>query len=1124
MCAKQTVFRIRRNYNRWVADETLEDYALRFTAKGSRRWSTRRVANTAFSAITFLALEAIGASITLNYGFFNAITAIVCVGCIIFFSAIPVCYYAAKGGVDIDLLTRGAGFGYIGSVITSLIYASFTFIFFALESSIMASALELTLNIPVAIGYVISSLIVIPMVTHGIRLISWFQSWTQPLWIVLQLLPLYVIFSEHGELIETWIHFEPSGDDSFNLVAFGCASLVLFSLIAQIGEQVDYLRFMPAVGHKGVTARRWWAGVLFGGPGWVLMGMIKVAIGSFLAVLLISSGMSMDEASDPNLMYLQAFSYLQLSPELTLILLGCFVVLSQIKINVTNSYAGSIAWSNFFSRLTHSHPGRIVWVVFNVAIALILMEMGIYQMLESILGGYAIVALSWVGALVADLVINKPLGLRPPQMEFKRAHLYDINPVGVGSMLLASALGFCAYFGMLGEAAMPMSAYLALLCSLICAPLIAWMTGGKYYLARQPGRFKSSEPLTCCICGHDFEPEDMSHCPAYGGLICSLCCALDSRCQDMCKPRTRIFNPLAFLLRLWLSDERADQLSGRLVHFLGLFLFTCLTIAALLGLVSLQLPAGEWVEVDFVSRALVNVFLVIVIIAGIVAWMFSLIQDSRRVAEEEMRRQTELLRDEIEAHKLTDQALQEAKEHAEAANNAKSRYLSGISHELRSPLNAIMGYAQLMERDARLLSQHRDAMAIIRRSSEFLADMIEGLLDISRIEAGRLELARNEIHLVSLLEQVVGMFLLQAEAKGIRFRYELLTPVPELVRSDEKRLRQILINLISNAVKYTQEGEVYFSIKYRNQVAEFTVRDTGCGIPPEEQEKIFQPFERLYQPGIVNIDGTGLGLTITRLLTEIMGGEITLQSELGKGSEFRVSLLLASADDRPALTRDNRVIIGYEGPRRTLFIVDDEPSHRSLLHDILQPLGFNIIQAPNGQTCLDMLGYEDVQPQIFLLDVSMPGLSGWELAQRLREQFPDTVILMISADASEKRPSWLDKDPHDGYLVKPVRVSRLLELLAAHSGLVWNYRPVDGERTDPVSCMENSLSEIAEIDPDIANELTQLAQIGYAAAIRRRLDELEQEQKLRPESLKYLREANRRFNFRQMIDFLRGDT
>src|ERR1700761_1714228 len=277
------------------------------------------------------------------------------------------------------------------------------------------------------------------------------------------------------------------------------------------------------------------------GPGWIILGSLKLLAGSFLAFFAISHGVSYEHAAEPAQMYLQAFRYVLSDPDLALALTGTFVILSQVKINVTNAYAGSIAWSNFFSRLTHSHPGRVVWLVFNVMVALLLMEIGVYKALEQTLALYSNVAIAWVGALVADLVINKPLGLRPRHMEFKRAHLYDINPVGVGAMLIATIVSISAFYGLFGPMAKALSPFVALLVALITAPLIAWATGGKYYMARKPKRaWQSMDSIQCCICEHSFEPEDMASCPAYAGPICSLCCSLDARCHDLCKPHARI--------------------------------------------------------------------------------------------------------------------------------------------------------------------------------------------------------------------------------------------------------------------------------------------------------------------------------------------------------------------------------------------------------------------------------------------------------------------------------------------------------------------------------------------------------------------------------------------------------
>jgi purine-cytosine permease-like protein len=585
MTAQQRIVRVRRNYNQWVANQTLEDYALRFTAKSARKWSSARVANTAIGAVSFLALEAIGGSLAVNYGFVNATAAILIVGALIFLTSLPIAYYASTYGVDIDLLTRGAGFGYIGSTITSLIYASFTFLFFAIEAAIMSLALEMCFGIPLFIGYIISSLVVIPLVTHGITLIGAFQAWTQPVWLFLHLLPFaFIAIYAPGSFAE-WTQFRGTAESAgatFNILLFGTASTVVFSLIAQIGEQVDFLRFLPPRDTKRKWS--WWAAYLSAGPGWILPGVLKMLAGSFLAFLAIQNLVPESKAAEPTQMYLVAFQYVFSSPEIALAFTGAFVIISQLKINVTNAYAGSIAWSNFFSRLTHSHPGRVVWLVFNVAIALLLMELGIFKMLEHILGLYSIVAIAWVGALVADLMINKPLGLSPAGIEFKRAHLFDVNPVGVGSMLVAVAAGIAAITGVLGTTLQSLSAFLTLAVTFVAAPTIAYLTKGRFYIARKPRtEWSGLSVVRCAICEHHFETEDMAHCPAYSGPICSLCCSLETRCRDCCKPQARLSRQAGSFFGKVLPDWLLRPLKTDVGRYLGIFLlFTCIIGAVLL--------------------------------------------------------------------------------------------------------------------------------------------------------------------------------------------------------------------------------------------------------------------------------------------------------------------------------------------------------------------------------------------------------------------------------------------------------------------------------------------------------------------------------------------------------------
>ena len=1118
MAGRQRIDRVRRQYNQWVANQTLEDYALRFTAKSARRWSASRVANTALGAISFLALEAIGGTITLNYGVTNSVAAILVVSVIIFCCGLPIAYHAAKCGIDIDLLTRGAGFGYIGSTITSLIYASFTFIFFAIEAVILASALEMCFGIPRPIGYLISAVVIIPLVTHGITLISRFQLWTQPLWIVLHIMPFAAIAYANPHSFASWTtfageHGDPDGH--LDLLLFGTAASVVFSLVAQIGEQVDFLRFLPR--DRRTSKKAWWIALLSAGPGWILLGALKLIAGSFLAYFALIHGVTLEHAAEPAHMYLEAFRYVLSQPDLALALTGTFVILSQLKINVTNAYAGSIAWSNFFSRLTHSHPGRVVWLVFNVVVALLLMEIGVYKALEQTLALYSNVAIAWVGSLVADLVINKPLGLRPPHMEFKRAHLYDVNPVGVGAMTIATMVSISAFYGLFGPTAKALSPFVALLVALAVAPLIAFATGGKYYIARKPKRtWQNLEAIQCCICEHSFEPEDMSSCPAYAGPICSLCCSLDARCHDLCKPHARIQSQVSDTLGKLLPKPIYARINSQLGHYLGVFVVSAGLVALTLALIYLQTSASAHGERLLISGLLWKVFFALTIIIGVVAWLFVLAQQSRRAAEAEIRRQTTLLMQEIEAHKRTDAELQRAKEVAESANLAKSRYVVGLSHELRSPLNAISGYAQLLEQDASLPAKPRDQVRVVRRSADHLSGLIDGILDISKIEAGRLYLSRDEVHLNEFLDQLVGMFRLQAAAKGIDFVFRRPALLPAVVYADEKRLRQVLINLLSNAIKFTQTGSVHFVVHYRSPVAEFEIADTGPGIQPDDIERIFAPFERGALGAAQPQTGTGLGLTISRLLAGVMGGDIKVSSTVGTGSTFRVKILLSEVTNPTRIAPVNAPLFGYHGPRKTILVTDDDPVQRDLLREVLAPLGFILLSAPDGPACLALA--QHCRPDLFLLDISMPGMDGWKVAETLRTSgHRQARILMISASALEAHGTPLAQPFHDGYLMKPIDIPRLLETIRQLLKLEWRYdtdeitAPAPGWRPDT-----GSRPPVRHIE-----ELIGLGQLGYVRAIQVKLDEIGSEYPEHADFVSQMRALIDRFDLDQYMATLK---
>ncbi|WP_407646587.1 hybrid sensor histidine kinase/response regulator [Caenimonas koreensis] len=1136
--APQRVVKVRRDYNSWVASETMEDYALRYTPQRFRKWSEFRVANTAFGAASFLILEAVGATLLVQYGFLNAFWAIIATGLIIFLTGLPISIYAARYGVDMDLLTRGAGFGYIGSTITSLIYASFTFIFFALEAAVMAYALDLALGIPPVWGYLICALVVVPLVTHGVSAISRLQVWTQPLWLVMLVVPfVYVLMRDPGAFAGI-VHFtgEKGETAAFNLHLFGAALTVGIALITQMGEQADYLRFMPA--KTEANRKAWWFGVLAGGPGWVVLGVLKMLGGALLAYLAITHMVPPDRAVDPNQMYLAAYEYVFPNYGWAVAATAIFVVISQLKINVTNAYAGSLAWSNFFSRITHSHPGRVVWVVFNTLIAFMLMEMNVFQALGDVLGLYSNVAIAWMMAVVADLVVNKPLGLSPPGIEFKRAYLYDINPVGVGSMALASALSIPAHLGVFGPTAQAFSAVIALGVAFVTSPLIAWATRGRYYIARQDERDLSQyQPLQtqrCVICERDYEGPDMAHCPAYQGPICSLCCTLDARCGDLCKPHASLSAQWSGALR-WLLPKRVwPYLDTGLGHFLLLMLIVVPLLATVFGLLYHQelqavtaVPDSDVFSEGSLRSGFLKAYMALVVIAGIVAWWLVLAHKSRQVAQEESNRQSHLLMREIELHRQTDEALQNARQlaeeaklaaeqarhAAEQANHAKSRYISAISHELRTPLNSILGYAQLMGEDAAVPPHRKQAVNVIKRGGEHLLSLIEGTLDIARIESGKLTLNVKTMQFADMVNEMAGMFELQASGKGLAFRFEAQGALPEAVRADEKRVRQILINLLGNAIKFTSRGEVVFRVRHAREMAWIDIEDTGPGMSREELDQIFEPFARGASAS-QSAPGAGLGLTIAKMLTDLMGGELTVDSTPGAGSKFHIKLFLPEVRSEakaaaPAAPRARRA---YAGARRRILVVDNEEADRELLVQLLEPIGFELRTAASGHDALDLLA-AGLAPDVILIDLAMPGIDGWETIRRLRASGNvHAKVAVVSANAFDKN---LDNDAGvraEDFILKPVRHSELLDWLERQLQLDWLDAPA------PVAVPAAPAAADTWVWPaqDAMGLLQQAVQLGYYRGIQGQLDAIDNAQ---PECARFtaaMREMARQFQFEAM--------
>lgn len=1085
----QRILLIRRNYNAWVGNETLEDYALRYTPRRFRTWSEFKVGNTAFGATSFLALEAIGAAIAFSYGFSNAVVAIAVVALIIFLTGLPICYYAARYGLDMDLLTRGAGFGYLGSTFTSLIYATFTFIFFALEAAILALALQLYLDWPLPVLYLLSSLVVIPLVMRGITLISHLQLWTQPIWMVLIVLPFLAIYFKQPDFYSdfTGLAGRISGSNSFEPTMAAAAITIAIALIMQIGEQVDYLRFLP---EKTQANRwKWWTAVIVSGPGWIIPGALKMLGGAFLAFVALQHQIPAEQALEPTRMYLAGFAYVFTDPAIVVAVTVVFVIVSQMKINLTNAYAGSLAWSNFFARLTHSHPGRVVWLVFNVLIAVLLMVLGVFAALEHVLGVYSNVAIAWIGALVADLVINKPLGLSPKGIEFKRAYLYDINPVGIGAMVVAVSASMLAYAGVLGPTLQAFSSIIALLSALAAAPLLAWLTKGKYYLTRQEApRWSPGQSVVCSICENPFESDDMAWCPAYGAPICSLCCTLESRCHDRCKQQSKASEQVRHWVQHWLPQRWAAQFNFRVAHFLAVTLSLAALLATVLGLVYAQesfTAQAMGLPIEGLGVIFLKIFAVLSVVVAVAAWWVVLTSESRTMAQEESNHHNHLLQQEINAHSRTDAALQAAKESADAANQAKTRYVAGMTHELRSPLNSILGYTQIMLRND--TAPPRQAIRTIHQSGEHMLSLIDGLLDLARIEAGRLQLERQPLAFASFMDDVVRMIAPHAAAKGLQFDYQHTGRPARWVNADAKRLRQILINLLSNAVKFTEQGGVTLHVNSQRQVLQFDIIDSGPGVAAQDRQRIFLPFERGSAGRRTGVPGTGLGLTITALLTSLMGGELVLAHSSEHGSTFRLRLYLPEVADPGWQAEAPQAVIGYTGAPRVILTVDDQPLHRQMVAGMLLPLGFTVLEAASGTECLELL--QERQPDAILMDLSMDDLNGWETADAIRHSGQRGIpIIIVSANLFDNQPELLRSHHCQAFVGKPVMESELLQALQEHLDLEWL------TQSPPAPSPDSAAAPLQQLDLSAEEraELQQLVQMGHIRGLHRAIDQWQQ--------------------------------